>query len=478
MHLKQTKIIATVSDRRCEPEFINELYKAGVNVVRLNTAHQTPEVTLGVIKNVRAVSDRIALLLDTKGPEVRTTGIDGKVILDQGQQIKLVKSGGGADSFSVSYPDLIDELSVGDDILIDDGSTHLQVIVKEEDHLLLKSIDGGEIGNKKSVNVPGVHLSLPSLTDKDREYIKFAAENDIDFVAHSFVRNKEDVLAVQDILDKNNGKSKIVAKIENREGVENLDEILDHAYGIMIARGDLGIEIPAEEVPLIQKQMIDRCITRAHPVITATQMLHTMIDNARPTRAEVSDVANAVLDGTDALMLSGETAYGKYPIESVNAMVKIASAAEVQRGDVRDHPFHDNDHALSNYLGRTAVRAALDMDAKVIISDTSSGYSSRVVSSFRGKIPICATTHDQSVVRLLALSYGVFPFYTEPAENTDIMVNNAITILLEKNMISENDLVLILASTPEKSSGSNIIEFNTPRDCLLGKSLVKCNNCP
>ncbi len=471
MQRKQTKIIATISDRKCEPEFIESLYKAGMNVVRLNTAHQTPVDTLKIVNSVRQVSDEIALLLDTKGPEVRTSNISEDIVLKDKDIIRITADGLEDDAFSVSYTGLIKELSVGSEILIDDGATKLKVVKKNAEELVCEAVDGGVIGNRKSLNVPGVHLTLPSLTPKDREYIEFAIEHDIDFIAHSFVRNRDDVMAVQSILDTHNSPVKIIAKIENREGINNLDEILDCVYGIMIARGDLGIEVPAAEVPLIQKKMIDKCITRACPVITATQMLHSMIDNPRPTRAEVSDIANAVLDGTDALMLSGETAYGKYPLESVLAMRDIALTAESSRGAPREHEFSSDDqiHKVSNYLARTAVHSALDLGAKAILTDTTTGYSARYVSSYRSKVPVCARTHDKRVVRELAISFGIIPFYTERSLNTDSLVTQSMSQLLKLKIVEETEMVLIIACSPDRISGANLIELNTPRNCLKGK---------
>ena len=468
MQRKQTKIIATISDRRCDPEFIDSLYHAGMNVVRLNTAHQTPEDTLKIITNVRKVSDEIALLLDTKGPEIRTAGIGEDITLAAGETITLTRDKSGEDSFYTSFPGLITELETGAKILIDDGATRLKVIRKNTDSILCEAPEGGIIGNRKSLNVPGVHLSLPSLTAKDREYIEFAVEHDIDFIAHSFVRNRDDVMAVQSILDTHNSPAKIIAKIENREGIDNLEEILDCVYGIMIARGDLGIEIPAAEVPLIQKQIIDRCITRARPVITATQMLHSMIDNPRPTRAEVSDIANAVLDGTDAIMLSGETAYGKYPLEAVRTMYDIACRIEESREKLREHKFTSPEpsHRVSNYLARTAVHSALDLGVSAILSDTTSGYSARYVASYRSKVPVCARTHDKRIVRELALSYGIIPFYTERSQNTDTLVMQSMSQLITRKIVTETDMVLILASSPDRLHGANLLEINTPHNCL------------
>ncbi len=462
---KLTKVIATISDRRCEPEFIEQLHEAGMNVVRLNTAHQTQEETLKVIKNIRRVSEGIAILLDTKGPEIRTSDISEDINVITGDEV-VIGTGDGANVFNTTYKNLVTDVHVGSTILIDDGLVELEVISVSDSALICRAMNDGVIGNKKSVNVPGVHINLPSLSAKDRDYIKFAVENDIDFIAHSFVRNRDDVMAVQSILDTYNSKVKIIAKIENREGVENIGEILDCVYGIMVARGDLGVEIPLEQVPLIQKKLIKECIKRAKPVITATQMLHSMIENPRPTRAEVSDIATAILDGTDAVMLSGETAYGKYPLEAVKAMRSVAINVEAQHPPMAGYPVEVNEYQVGNYLARTAVSGAIELGAKLILCDTETGFSARVISSYRGRIPVHACTHDMRVKRELALSYGVYASCVGRSANTDEMVRAEFKVLIDYNLIDPDDLVVILASTPDKKSGANLLEVNTARECI------------
>ncbi|HOK51966.1 MAG TPA: pyruvate kinase, partial [Bacteroidales bacterium] len=314
--MKKTKIIATISDRRCEPEFIRELYEEGMNVVRINTAHQSFEDAKRVIDNVRKVSDKIAILVDTKGPEIRTNGVVEVYEVRTGDRI-VVR--GSVDEPShpgyiyVNYPEFVADVPVDSHILIDDGSLELIVREKDEHSLYCEVQNDGKIESRKSVNVPSVSFRLPSLSEKDKEFVKFCIQEDVDFIAHSFVRNKEDVLAIQQILDEHKSAIKIIAKIENQQGVDNIDEILDYVYGVMVARGDLAIEIPYEKIPGIQRMIISKCIARRKPVIVATQMLHSMIEHPRPTRAEVSDIANAIFSHTDAIMLSGETAYGKYP---------------------------------------------------------------------------------------------------------------------------------------------------------------------
>ena len=314
--MKRTKIVATISDKRCDIDFLKELYEAGVNVVRLNTAHQTLDEAMKVVNNVRAVSDNLSLLIDTKGPEVRTTGIGTPLRVEKGETVCMSgdMDATGDKMIHVSYGNFVQDVQVGAKVLIDDGDVEFVVKEKTQDRLVLVASNPGEIKNKKSVNVPGACMHLESLSDKDRIFIDFAIKNNLDFIAHSFVRNKEDVLQIQQILDEHNSKIKIIAKIENQEGVDHIDEILDHVYGVMVARGDLAIEIDAEKIPRIQRLIVNKCIESKKPVIIATQMLHTMIDHPRPTRAEVSDIANAVFSGTDAIMLSGETAYGDYPL--------------------------------------------------------------------------------------------------------------------------------------------------------------------
>jgi len=465
---RNTKIVATVSDRNCDASLISELRDAGMSVVRLNTAHQEPEDTLKVIRNVRAVSDTISLMLDTKGPEVRTAGIEEPIEVAAGDRVRIARTGGPR-TFRVNYDGFISDIPQGAQILIDDGLLELLVVEKSDDFLDCEVRDYGFIRGKKSINVPGVHLNLPSLSDRDRMYIEFAIEHDLDFIAHSFVRSRKDVEDVQAILDERGSKVKIIAKIENRQGVENLPEILDAAFGVMVARGDLGIEIPAAEVPAIQKQIINACVKRAKPVITATQLLHSMIENPRPTRAEVSDVANAVFDGTDALMLSGETASGRYPVESVRMLAEIACVVEREKPKFWDLPVFQVKNRLRNYLAKTAISAALELPVKAVVVDTESGYTARIVSAYRGPIPVYATSPHMRVARELSLSYGVNPSYLPEPNSTYDLVRSSLAILLDNASITLDDLVVILAGTPGRSTGSNFIELNTARQCLVDR---------
>ncbi len=477
---KKTKIVATISDLRCDVDFIKKLYEEGMNVVRLNTAHQTHKDTLRVVKNVRAVSLKIPLLLDTKGPEIRTNKFEeerhfktGEVIIIKGDAKKLPD----AKTLYVSYEGIVEDVSVGKSILIDDGVLEFKVIKKSSGGLVCKAMNNGAIKGRKSVNVPGVKINLPSLTKKDRDYIEFAAKNKLDFIAHSFVRNKKDVLAVQKILDKYKSKAKIIAKIENQEGVDNLDEILDVAYGVMVARGDLGIEIPAERIPLIQYGMVKKCISRKRPVIVATQMLHTMIDNPRPTRAEVADIANAIRSGTDAIMLSGETAYGDYPVEAVRVMSKISREVEKEREEkLKDVEITELDNEVAAYLAKVAVRASSKLPIKAIICDSTTGRTARYLSAFRGSKLVFTQCYDDATMRHLALSYGVYAARIDKTKTHDKFIKISLNTLLKRKEFKKSDLMVVLAGNYGPTNGANFVEISTIENLLNDKKRIQTHD--
>ncbi len=466
---KQTKIIATISDRKCDVEFIRELFQNGMDVARLNTAHQTPEETLRIVNNIRAVSDLIAILIDTKGPEVRTVVSDGDVCVNDGDHVRIGAFAGVGAHYGVNYAGFVNEVPVGARILVEDGSLAMAVVEKTDDYLTCRVENAGTIRHNKSVNVPGVHLNVPSLTQKDRAYIQFCIEHDIDFIAHSFVRNQHDVMEIQQMLNAAGSRVKIIAKIENQEGLEHIQEILDVAFGIMVARGDLGVEIPGEKVPIVQKKIISLCMRRAKPVITATQMLHTMIECSVPTRAEISDVANAIFDGTDAIMLSGETAHGKYPIEAVKTMTRIAVTVEQEKTRMTDLPVFQDNNVVRNYLAKCAVTAALELPVKAIMIDTFSGYSVRILAAYRGHVPIYAKSDDMRVLRELMLSYGIYPSFLERPSSTDELICNGLADLVEKGEVAMRDLMVVLACMPGKRSSSDFLEINTVDMCMKGK---------
>lgn len=469
--MKKTKIVATISDKNCSVEFITSLYRAGMNVVRLNTAHQGFEQALNVINNVRRVSDKIALLVDTKGPEIRTTAAAEAIEVTTGDKI-IIK--GDPDKITdknfvyVNYKGFVEDVPLQSQILIDDGSLELVVIEKFGDRLICEVKNNGKIEGKKSINVPSVSFKLPSLSEKDREFVKFCIDQDVDFIAHSFVRNKEDVKAIQDILDTHKSKIKIIAKIENQEGVDNLEEILDCVYGVMVARGDLAIEIPYEKIPGVQKYIVNKCISRRKPVIVATQMLHSMIDNPRPTRAEVSDIANAIFSKTDAIMLSGETAYGKYPLEAVETMTRVAIEVEKSRSDIHDVPMVVLSNQRSAYLTKTAVEAAITLNAKAIIADSDSGRSIRNMAGYRGKKPIMAFCYNKRIVRELALSFGVFAEYIEETKNSYEFVHKALTRHIESQTLKKDDLVIVIAGNFGSNFGASFIEIS-PVEKLMNR---------
>lgn len=463
--LKHTKIVATVSDKRCDVEFVEALFKAGMNVVRLNSAHMDEEGFNNVVGNVRKVSKHIGILMDTKGPEVRTTVAQQPIDLKIGDRIKVT---GNPDQettrecISVSYKNFVNDMSVGGELLIDDGDLDLKVIEKHTDYLLCEVLNDATLGSRKSVNVPGVRINLPSLTERDRKNIIYCINNNLDFIAHSFVRSKQDVLDIQRILDEHNSPIKIIAKIENQEGVDNIDEILEVAYGIMIARGDLGIEVAQEKIPGIQRVLIRKCVEAKKPVIVATQMLHSMITNPRPTRAEVTDIANAIYYRTDALMLSGETAYGKYPVEAVSTMSKIAAEAEKTKlaaNDIRV-PMAGDDLDVTSFLAKQAVKASNKLHAKAIITDSYTGRTARYLAAFRGKSTVYAICYKERVTRELALSYGVWAVYQEEKKSPREYYITSLNNLIDSGRITKDDMVAYLSGSFGEGGGTTFLELN------------------
>lgn len=468
--MKHTKIVASISDFRCDIDFIKELYREGVNVVRINTAHASPEGIKKIINNVREVSPHLAILIDTKGPEIRTTASEGHIYFTAGDILKIC---GDSDSMTtkecinVSHRNFVNDLNIGNDVLFDDGELSMRIIDKQENYLLAEVQNDGRLGSRKSVNVPNVHIDLPALTEKDIANIKLAIELDIDFIAHSFVRNSNDVKAVQDILDNYHSDIQIISKIENQEGVDNIDEIIEASYGIMIARGDLGIEVPIENIPGIQRKIIRKCVLAKKPVIVATQMLHTMINNPRPTRAEVTDIANAIYYRTDALMLSGETASGRYPLEAVKTMARIAEQAEkdkLRENDI-DIPLCDSDD-VTGFLSRNAIAATEHLGVKYIITDTVTGKTSRNLSAFRGPNPIIALCCNDKILRQLALSYGVIPFSLCNTSSSRELYIEALYLLLNKGYINMDDKVAYLSGSLGQGGGNTFLEINKVKDII------------
>jgi len=462
--IKKTKIVATISDKTCTPDFIKKLFDNGMDVVRMNTAHQRPEDALKIIQDVRSVSEKIALLIDTKGPEVRTTKTDHIIQIQTGQEI-MIKGDPDKESTDeciyVSYAGFVNEVPENTKILIDDGYIEMKVIKKQGDSLLCKALNDGKVKGRKGVNVPNVHFSLPCLSKRDKEFIRLAIEQDIEFIAHSFVRSKEDVLEIQKILDEHDSQIKIIAKIENQQGVDNIVEILDYAYGVMVARGDLAVEIPYEKIPGIQRELINKCIERRKPVIIATQMLHSMIQSPRPTRAEVNDVASAVYNNADAVMLSGETANGNYPVESVCTMARIAREVEKSKDAINDIPMVVINNQVAAFLIKTAVQASVSLDAKAIIADSMSGRTLRSLAAYRGAKPIFAQCYSKRTMREMALSYGVIASYMNPKDTSHEFLLEALNNLLNEQTLNKNDLIVVVAGNFGRSFGASYTEIGT-----------------
>lgn len=478
--MKRTKIVATIGPASDSEEILEELFLNGLNVTRLNFSHGTHEEHKEKIDTIKKVREKlnlpIAIMLDTKGPEIRLGDFENKeVILKEGNKFTLTSRDilGDETIVSQSYKNLADDVKVGDRILIDDGLVGLLVeeIIDGTD-IITKVINGGAISNHKGVNVPYVDINLPAITEKDISDIKFGIENDIDFIAASFIRKNEDVFQIRKILEENFGSHiGIISKIENQEGVDNIEDILKASDGIMVARGDLGVEIDPEEIPMIQKRIIARCNKVGKPVITATQMLDSMMRNPRPTRAEVTDVANAILDGTDAIMLSGEAAVGKYPLESVKTMYKIANSIETSE-EYREK-FHisrfGKEITTTDAISKATCTTAEDLEASAIITATSSGSTSRSVAKYRPKAPIIAATYTDRVMRQLSLVWGVYPVKTVMTESTDQVIDSSIAVTIEEGYVKEGDLVVLTAGIPVGVVGTtNLLKVHT-----IGKVILK-----
>ena len=463
--MKKTKIVCSISDRRCEVDFLRKLFFAGMNVVRMNTAHATPDGIRTIIRNTREVSPHLALLIDTKGPEVRTTNVEQPITYKKGDVVKIFgrpEMDTTHDFVNVSYTDFTKCVGKGAHILFDDGLLDMLVMEQVGPMLVAQVQNDGVLGAHKSVNVPGVHIDLPALTEKDKKNINLAIDEDIDFIAHSFVRSADDVMAVQKMLDERGSDIKIISKIENQEGVDNIDEIIDASYGIMIARGDLGIEVPLEQIPGIQRTIMHKCEQKKKPVIVATQMLHTMIDNPRPTRAEVTDIANAIYSRTDALMLSGETASGKYPLEAVQTMAAIAEQAEQDRmnSDDFDIPLSST-CSQREFLAHTAIESTRKLGVAGIIAASESGQTARDIAAFRGPTPVLAICYNnEKTMRWLNLSYGVIPIYQKKHLSSLFLFVAALRMLLQKGYIKKDDKIAYLGGSIGGRGGATFLEIN------------------
>ena len=481
--MKKTKIVSTLGPASNTVEIISELIEAGANVFRFNFSHGDHSEQLARMNLVRdavkITGKSVGILLDTKGAEIRTTvqGTEnGKIAFAINDIVRISMEEellGSKEKIAVTYPGLYDDAHVGGHILFDDGLIDMQIIEKDNANreLVTKVLNAGVLGSRKGVNAPGISISLPGITEKDAADIRFGLENDIDFIAASFVRKAQDVLEIREILEEMDmNHVQIISKIESQEGIDNIEEIIKVSDGIMVARGDLGVEIPAEIVPMVQKDIIKKCNAAGKAVITATQMLESMQQNPRPTRAEASDVANAIFDGTDATMLSGESANGAYPVESVATMARIDSEAEksmLKLGTYQINQFNKSD--VTETIGLAVARAAKDLGVKCIVAATESGYTAKMISKYRPDANILAVTFDERTKRSLSLNWGVHPTVAEKPSTTDEMFDLASKKAVELGFASEGDLILITAGVPVGERGTT----NVMKIQLIGSRLLE-----
>jgi len=472
--MRRTKIICTLGAStvgRCRDMIIN-----GVDAARVNFSHETHDIHASRIKELKeareALKIPVPLIADTKGPEIRTGLIKENTELRSGQEITILSTSitGDASKISLSYPDIYKKIGTGNDIFIDDGKLHLQVKRIEEENIVCDVISGGRLSSRKGVNIPGCACFLPFLSSKDMEDIDFAIVNEFDYIALSFVRTADDIRQVREILNKRDCSDiKIIAKIENREAVENIDEIIESSDGIMIGRGDLGVEMPLSQVPIVQKKLVRKCYTNGKPVITATQMLESMIENIIPTRAEVSDVANAIYDGSSAVMLSGETACGKYPVETLKRMVDVIDTIENDI-DYRKRFFNEDwltDKSIVSIIGRSTTVAAFELDASAIVVITNSGNSARMISRFRPSCPIIAVTVEPRIERQLNLSWGIRPVRTGYIKDMAKLYDNIMKCAEETGIVGKGDLVVMTAGMPTGPKGkTNIMKIHRIGDAV------------
>jgi len=479
--MRKTKIVCTIGPASESEEMLEKLMKAGMNVARLNFSHGDHAEHKARIDSIRKVSKKlgktVAILLDTKGPEIRTHSMEnGGIELEKGTEVivSMTEVEGTPEKFSVTYDNLINDVDEGSYILLDDGLIELQVkrIDKDNGEVVCDVLNTGELKNKKGVNLPGVKVSLPGITDKDAEDIEFGISEGVDFIAASFVRRPSDVLDIRKILEAHkNASISIIPKIENQEGIDNIKEILEVSDGLMVARGDMGVEIPPESVPMVQKDLIRQCNKLGKPVITATQMLDSMQRNPRATRAEASDVANAIYDGTDAVMLSGETAAGLYPEEAVKTMRNIAVSAE----GAQDYKKLLSDRtklvetSLVNAIGVSVAHTALNLSVKAIVAATESGSTARTISKYRPQSDIIAVTPNPETARQCALVWGIHPVIKEGRKTTDALLNNAVATAVETEKVQNGDLIIITAGVPTGEKGTtNMMKLH-----LVGDELAK-----
>ena len=462
--MKKTKIICSIGPSSYNYETFKQMVLNGMNVARINFSHATEDekkTVLGLVKRINEEMDRhIAVLFDTKGPDFRTGMMENDSIkLESGKTIKIVKDDilGTEEAFTVNYPKALNSIKVGNEILLEDGLMKLKVIKQLKNGVKCEIIDGGILGNKKGVNVPGVNLKMPFISKLDKEDIIYACKNDGDFLALSFVSSADDVKEVRKILkERGRADMQIISKIESSRGIKNLDEIIKVSDGIMVARGDLGVEMPMDSLPILQKQIIEKCRKIGRTCIVATEMLASMYTNARPTRAEISDIANAVLDGTDAVMLSGETTLGKHPIDAVRYMAEACETAENFYNYEHQNVFAKN--SIPSAIAHNVVETANLLDIKVIVAATTSGYTAKKIATLKPKSSIIATCMSEKVAKSLALNYGVYPCVVEEFNSLDKIITTAKTVAIKNDNLKEKDRIIITGGFP-KSIGKKTTNF-------------------
>ena len=452
--MKKTKVICTIGPASDSAEIMEKMVNEGMNCARINLSHATEEGILKTLDNIREVRKAtnlpLAIMYDTKGPEFRTLKFEnGGVSLKKDDTIKMSKTRipGSELEFGVNHSDAIEFIDVGGKVLIDNALLELEVIKKQRDYVLLKALGDGKIQDHKTINVPGVNLKLDFMSDDDRKDITFAAKHSCDYLALSFVNTKEDVIEAREIIDKAGSDALIISKIESQRGIENIDEIIDVSDGIMVARGDLGVEVPMEELPVLQKAIIRKCREKGKFAIVATEMLASMYESPRPTRAEVSDVANAILDGTDCVMLSGETTIGKYPIEAVSIMSKICEYVE-STIDYSKHFAYTGSIGISDTIAKLVSEAAEYTDIKLIVTTTMTGFTARKISNLRPNSPILACCPSKHIAEKVVLNFGVKPIITDIYKSTDDMIENARKMAIIEFELKKGDLIIVTGGFP------------------------------
>ena len=466
---KKTKIVCTIGPSSEKHEVLLKMVEAGMNVMRLNFSHGSFDEHQQRVDDIRSIMEKtgktVAILQDLGGPKIRIGTFKDKIVnLQEGHTFTLTTDQieGTHEKVTVNYPELPKEVKVGTFIMVQDGTRKLQVTEVKGNDIITKVIIGGRISNHKGVNVPGAHLSVKSLTDKDKADLEFGLKNKVDFIALSFVRKAEDIVELREILKKNGSHAHIIAKIETPEALNNIDEILRDADGLMVARGDLAIEIPAEEVPLVQKLLISKCNAAGKPVITATQMLESMVKNEVPTRAEVSDIANAIIDGTDAIMLSEETTVGDFPIEAVQVMSKVAQRVESEVYTRNNIAEYDKSHGVTDVVSQSAVRSAHAVGAKLIVALTRSGRTARMIARYRPAEPVLALSDVPENAHKLALTFGCYPVVTPTFKTIDEITSVIKHITLDNGLVTQGDKIVIVAGMPFGSSSvTNFILVET-----------------